>query len=439
MIRRVEIACRLVLRLAEKLPGTGTILVAALILRAAFVALFVGLGNFANYAPVSGDSYQVAGVDGYLQIARTLWTSGEYAFEPGGFPVAFRPPVQTVLMLVFGAWWAEGWHWIWLSWSVFASTAVVWLTGKLVSAMGGTEAAGKLAMTLVALHPYQIFSARVPGLVVTLTLAIGLLALCLVRFLRNRPGSAWQLGLAWGLGALTHASLLPLLAPMAVVMFFCQQGAWRLRARRIVAVCLLAGCCVLPWTLRNYQSFGMRIPVSTGGGLQYWLGEYNYFRGYENTSRSFEAIIRDFQDQHRLRLEIVHGGIMDPEQDVMLVQMGMQQIKDEPMVLLRRAMYGSVLFWTTKDKGLRKTAIVAVMNLPLVILFSVLTFLTAVQRRWEAEFAGAWFLLMGIYGLFALVQAIGPYFVVVTPLAIALSSRMVVLIGDTLSGSGEGR
>lgn len=415
MIQLAERARRWLRWVGQRLPERKKIVLVALGLRVVFLAVFLWLGNFANYAPLRGETYHQAGVDGYLQIARTLWLTGEYALEPGGEPVSFRPPVQVGLMFIFGAWWAEGWFVVWLLWSALASAGVVWLTGRLVDELGGGEVWARAAMVLVAIHPYQIFSARVPGLVVTLTLVVLWLAVEVARWIRGGPGSNWRLGLAWGVGALTHATLLPLLVPISVVLLALRRGSAWGRVTAVGTLWLVTVGCVTPWTLRNYHQFGQWVPVSTGAGLQYWLGDYLYFRGFDNTAKAFEHMRMDFADREGLAIKIVHGGIVDPRHDAELLRLAKEQIRAEPVLIMKRALYGSVIFWATRDKSPIKTWLVGLMNLPLVVLFFAVTVGLTAWGAWSREGLAVWFFVMGIYGMFALVQAAGPYFVVVTP------------------------
>jgi|GEM_PF-4313668 len=276
------------------------------------------------------------------------------------------------------------------------------------------------ALVCVAIHPYQIFSVRVPGLVVTLTLMVLLVAVALARFLNDRKGSTAILGVVWGGAALTHAPLLPIVAPMAVIMFFLQTGSWGRGAFRIAGVTLIICLCVAPWTLRNYHAFQTFIPVSTEGGLQYWLGQYIYFKGYDSTSRAFEAIQTDFKSLHQQELEIRHGGAVQHKQDQLLLKEGAAQFRGDLWLLPRRALVGPVLFWTTKDRGMKKAFFLGMMNLPLVAGLVFPGTASVFAAIWCRAAVGVLFLFLGVYGLFELIQGLGPYFVVVTPPAVSL-------------------
>ncbi|GIV43479.1 MAG: hypothetical protein KatS3mg035_0602 [Bacteroidia bacterium] len=65
------------------------------------------------------ENIKVLGTDGHFQIARTLWLSGEYAFEVGGKPVHSRPPLHPLLLMITSAWSEKYWFFLWFLVSSF--------------------------------------------------------------------------------------------------------------------------------------------------------------------------------------------------------------------------------------------------------------------------------------------------------------------------------
>jgi 4-amino-4-deoxy-L-arabinose transferase-like glycosyltransferase len=131
---------------------------------------------------------------------------------------------------------------------------------------------GALAATVFFLYPaYWTYDLRIRN--------ESLLTLCVTAWLwmsvrcATTP-SAWNYGLSGVLGGLTilcKPVLIPaalLLAVLPVIGEGTRRTAWA-RGAAFVGCLLLV---VLPWTVRNLQTFGSFLPVSTGVGAGLWMG-----------------------------------------------------------------------------------------------------------------------------------------------------------------------
>src|SRR5262249_46147953 len=142
-----------------------------------------------------------------------------------------------------------------------------------------------------------------------------LVTLSVYLFLQIRGGRiipALGCGLACGLGALSHGSflLLPLLFGGFLLLPSAITWGRRLAACSVLLIGSLA--IVLPWTYRNYRNFDQVIPVVTGQGIQYWIGDFCYFgdRHYLPDHVFKEATDRE--------LVTVYTGAEDPRDDAIL-------------------------------------------------------------------------------------------------------------------------
>ena len=70
-----------------------------------------------------------------------------------------------------------------------------------------------------------------------------------------------------------------LLAVVLVGLSFLGTDSFRVRMARASLYLLACLLVVLPWTMRNYQAFGMVIPVSAGVGAGLWMGSDPLSRG----------------------------------------------------------------------------------------------------------------------------------------------------------------
>src|SRR6185436_6102202 len=77
-------------------------------------------------------------------------------------------------------------------------------------------------------------------------------------------------GAGLGLLALTNASYI---ITFPVLLFMAGRGPFA-RSRLLAAGVATAACLAIiaPWTIRNYAAFGRWVPIRTGAGVQFWIG-----------------------------------------------------------------------------------------------------------------------------------------------------------------------
>ena len=92
----------------------------------------------------------------------------------------------------------------------------------------------------------------------------------------DRP--TWRNGLIsgfwWGLSALTREISLLFMAPIAIWMFLYLPGKSRIKLFfKCYGILLLSFCLTIsPWIIRNYVIFKKFIPISTNGGINFYMG-----------------------------------------------------------------------------------------------------------------------------------------------------------------------
>jgi hypothetical protein len=97
---------------------------------------------------------------------------------------------------------------------------------------------------------------------------------------RIRYVHAGALGAGMGFLALTNTSY-AVADPVLLYLAFRQPHSvsrWRLCA----VACAAAIVVISPWTIRNYEAFGQLIPVRTGTGVQFWVGNAPVSEGWLN-------------------------------------------------------------------------------------------------------------------------------------------------------------
>ncbi|MBI3806551.1 MAG: glycosyltransferase family 39 protein [Nitrospirae bacterium] len=84
-----------------------------------------------------------------------------------------------------------------------------------------------------------------------------------------------------------------LLAVVLISLSFLGTDSFRVRMTRASLYLLACLLVVLPWTMRNYQAFGMVIPVSAGVGAGLWMGSDPLSRGSWPMPLTMESQIWD--------------------------------------------------------------------------------------------------------------------------------------------------
>ena len=312
----------------------------ALIARTLFLVVFCITTKWVNYSPLQEPTLIHTGVDGYVQIAHTLLTSGEYALEPNCSPVSFRPPIQPLLMLIFGAWTAKYWYVVWLVCSTMLGVATVWLMWQIAKMTKMSPLITRVLLLICALHPYLIFAARVPGIPSALIFMTTLVLYSTIKCINNNGKYSFLAGIAWGFAILTHGCFLPLFLPACLYAIISLKGAWSFKVRKLSNLFFATMLVVSPWTLRNWITFNRFIPVATGGALQYWIADYVYFHSdvsnKDPISESFKQISLDFEKENHRKLNQSHGGVISLEDDDLLSQKAKKQVFSEPTILLSR-------------------------------------------------------------------------------------------------------
>jgi len=406
----------------------GRIIAAAVAVRLLFGLFWMLAVNAPpENVPVAGDTWYQAGADGYLQIARTMLMTGEYAFTPDGPPVHNRPPVQVVLLMIFGAWWPAHWYLVWMLGSALLSLLMLVALRALGRDLRLSPLMLRLLLLLAGFHPYLIFISKTTTFINVAALLLTVVALCVFRIRHAPLRYAPAAGLLMGVGALTHGTflLMPLLAAPYILSRRSLPAGRRIAAVLLVIVC--AGAVVAPWTLRNVRTFDQFIPVVTGNGYHYWKGEAVYFGGHYPMARLYE-------EETGKEFEEMYYGAVDPNADAVLWRLAKEDMFARPECIPLRLIIGTGAFLAPWDGGPKKAVASALMNIPLVILL-----LAGLYRRFRrggftAEQFALTLLLLYIVEAFAFFVAWGSYFTMLLPLALLLT---VSLFDDTRTRSHQ--
>lgn len=311
--------------------------------------------------PLKASTLTDAGTDGYLQIARNLYLHGTFGFMPD-IPSHTRPPVQPILMLIFGAWWDEGWWIIWFVFTLINYVLGFLLMKKISEALKLPHQAMKLCLLLFAFHPMLVLSSRSTTIVPIATTLLLITIWMVTQAHKSLIVKNLLIGISLGVASLTHGTLLPaaLITPL-ILKVVDNRNKWH-----HVAISLLASLLMItPWTLRNYFQFNKFIPVVTGAGYQYW-------KGLESTLGPKDVGEITYQNKYGNYPPIHYYSLDYPEDDSRMLTLAYRHIIDHPQMFFKRMVLGLYQYWAPSDPpgttiGKVKSYAVALLNFPLLL------------------------------------------------------------------------
>lgn len=185
---------------------------------------------------------------------------------------------------------------------------------------------GSLWIGVIASFLYVLYRPFLDSTVVVLTesvtgLLVALMVYSLICAFDRR--SVWSFLLTGVLaGLLTLCKAVALLYPFLMLPFiFAIQREKKARLSLVTA--LLAGfmLVVAPWTVRNYRVTGHIVPVATGGGFNFWLGNWDGY--YQEKPWPW----RQYPPELAKKL----AGKPEVEQDSVFMHEALQNLRNDPI------------------------------------------------------------------------------------------------------------
>jgi 4-amino-4-deoxy-L-arabinose transferase-like glycosyltransferase len=280
------------------------IVAASVLIRLAFVLLFSGLtqNGLLDSVRYTRVALNLLAGNGYAE-----WGTHLTAFVPPGYPLflagcyglfGVHPLLVKILQAVLGGF---------LPWIVFA------MGRRLVR-----ERTALTASAVTAVYPELVV---LTGYLYTETFFIlleCLFFLFLIEAHRTNRVRDWTVsGIFLGLGMLVRSLLL--FFPPFLFLACAANRPLRTRLKGIVLMSLVGYALLLPWTVRNAIVFHRLIPVTTGGGKEFWIGSDIAHGGRFRHGETFEAIET-----------LTAGAKSEPEKDGILLRAALRNIRENP-------------------------------------------------------------------------------------------------------------
>lgn len=379
---------------------------------------------FVVFPRISESHNAVLDPDGYGRLGLGLWKHGALSYYPDTDPTVARGPAYPALLWATlagtGGWWPYG--------AQLAQCALFALTALLLFHMAN-EAWGRRAAvvvaTIYAVYPLPIwYTSRIwlETLAAFLLTAAAALALELKRQARPRATLALLAGLVLGIGILCKATFLPVAIVLPLILL---QGRWsdRSAVARVLIVPLAAAVVVAPWTLRNARLTGRFIPVQALMGSALLDGDYIAMHFADASFSYMEPCARASDEAARVAGEVppgLRGAAFNAEYESRLARSRLLYYRNHPLFLVRKTALNALFFWTLGEAP-RKSLVLSVLLVPLVLVFLGAVVRLGSVRRFPSA-AGIPAIIALFYYLSHLpLNALARYAVPVVPLMLAVT------------------
>ncbi len=320
------------------------------------VALALRLLN-AVFLPLQGDELVVSDMRGYDRAALALWQRQPLAvhtvereiFHPLGSDTYHPPGYYYFLALTYALF---GHSYLAVRVIQALAGAALVLLVYVVARNTFDESAALIAALIVATYPPLIFYG---GVLLTENLSTLLLAGATASLIASgrQDRTRWRQVLAagglLGLAGLTRSVLLLALPIGATWLAFSPSPPQRdARVRQAIAFCVAAVLVIAPITWRNYEIHDELVPISTNGGINFFLG-HGGSPGWKNEIRHIPP------DHDGTEPLIGISPLTATEEEDYFYQLGWTYLVNHPLQTLLdlparlRTMYWDSDYWPATD------------------------------------------------------------------------------------------
>ncbi|MDO9176008.1 MAG: hypothetical protein Q7V62_14465, partial [Actinomycetota bacterium] len=191
--------------------------------------------------------------------------------------------------------------------------------------------------------------------------------------------------------------------------------------RSLVAMFVLMGCVIAPWTIRNYGTTGHFVPISSGTSDAFLRGFIFSEWDYITLQRPPYTDAENASNEYFRGLAEAEGTVWerdDYETDQILNDEALRRLRAEPGGVARKTVVGLFTFWYQ---------LTSLTNSLLALFLAVVAWIFAIigWRQARRERRPVWLLLLPILYLnilLALLLALGRYSVPVLPALMVLAA-----------------
>jgi len=147
-------------------------------------------------------------------------------------------------------------------------------------------------------------------------------------------------GIFLGLTALTRPVILAFVPFLILWLAFCSPGNLSLKFKGVIFVMFFMVLTIMPWTFRNYLVFKEFIPISTGGGVTFYISnnESTLAKIHDPLRPLATTPLTDGQKKEISRLS-------EPQKDKYLYKLGWEFAKSHPKDFFKIRLIALSQFW----------------------------------------------------------------------------------------------
>ena len=322
----------------------------------------------------------------YNKLALSLFERGEFGWAPGKL-TAIRPPLYPAfLCVIYRIFGPNSHNWVRFI-QILISLASGFLVYLLAKRLFRQEKIALFASLFFLFYPSLIIFNY---LILTETLFIFLFLLALLFLIsaifvngngENKKSSfgRWKLtiyllvaGIFWGLASLTRSVTYPLVPLVGLFLFF----IWPKKRQWVMASFIFVIAVTLtlaPWMIRNYRVFGHFIAVDTMGGLNLYMGNYDY----TPLHRAWAAVDNPSEIAWYRGHEKELHGLNEAEKQRWTIKEALEFMKKHPGLTALRTLIKTANFWQLERAiiaGMRAGYFPALRNRALEIFIAISIF-----------------------------------------------------------------
>ncbi|MDX9703812.1 MAG: glycosyltransferase family 39 protein [Candidatus Auribacterota bacterium] len=364
------------------------------------IALFF---TFIVYPSISQQYNAVLDPDLHGNLGYGLLKTGTLAFHPDTEPTLVRGPVYPIF-IAFCLAISNG---LWPYSIQFAQCilfALIILTMFFTAKTIWNRNVAFIASVLCTLHPFLIwYTSRIwVELFAAFLLILHYWALSLF-FKKPSYKTALIVGVMGGILALTKQTFLFFTIIIPLFMLCIKIDNRKIPIRQSMILIFASFIIILPWTARNYAISGKIIPVHLLAGINLQIGD-GVTEGFINSSsmdkRLSFAYLWDISLQRRSEIykkfpEKISLWEKEYKADKEMIAQSFSRYAKEPFFLIKKIILNSWMFWILGE-NLKKTMIISVIQLPILIFFLISFALIIVKKKFFT-IKGLFFILPLIY------------------------------------------
>ena len=323
--------------------------------------------------PRIGEATSGIDPDGYGHLGRLWYTTGR-------FDSIEKAPLYPAFIALIA--WLSGGYSLWTTQAIqclLSSATILLLLSVFRRALNADGYMAQIAGLACAVYPLTLWYIPRLWTETFLTFGLALYTWAIMRLL-EQPSyiNAALCGLTAGFLALSKGMALVFI-PLTIVLILARFHRAGMGVAFLFTVAALLW--VAPWTWRNYRLTGALLPIHTGGGYNFYLGN-GFARHWQQAPLSYTQL-KALTEQDLQSITFAVSPTRPLEHDRTLLSLAWQEIAAQPWLLVKKILIQSITFWyLAADRA--KSLATAALQFPILLLaiFGVWRIFHSPGRAW---------------------------------------------------------